>query len=157
MSVTPVVVEEGGTEASGGVIADPVSSAAAEWDRAANGRVEGVITEVRKDWGGARGAEGGGAHGGPGRGTGRGGGRIGRKGRRFLGGRSSVMGGDDSEGLGIPGEGILLEDRGVQGKEAGNRVLGDEGRLGGELRCVSSGHGTGDYVPFEEVSGTKLR
>ena len=99
VSVTPEKVEEGAAEVSENATADPVSSAAAEWDRATKGRVEDVITEVRKNWGGGRRAEGGGVHGSPGKGTGRGGGRIGRERRRFLRVQGSVVDGDVLERL----------------------------------------------------------
>ena len=157
VSVTSEKVEEGAAEVGEDATADPVSNAAAEWDRVKKGRVEGVITEVRKNLGGGRRVEGGGVQGGPGKVTGRGGGRIGRERRRFLRAQSSMMGGGVPEGLGVQSEDVVLELRGVQGVKAVSGVLGDEEKLDGGIKCVSSGHGTGDYVPFEEVSRTKLR
>ena len=68
-----------------------------------------------------------------------------------------MIGGGVPEKLGDQGEDIKLEPRGVQGVEAANGVLGDEERPSEKLGCVSSGHGTGDYVSFKEVSRAKLR
>ena len=156
MSVVPEEVKEGAAEANEIVPADPVSNAAAEWDRAGKTRIESVITEV-KSWGGGRRAEVGGVHGGPGKGTGRGGGRIGRERRRFIRVQGNVISGGVPEKLGGQGEDIKLEPMGVQGVGAANGVLGGEERPSEEIGCVSSGHGTGDYVSFKEVGRAKLR